>query len=102
MKLVTYRAGSEGRLGVLDGNRLVDLQRAGEAIGKRLPHRMRAFIALGDAGLDDAEAALRGGAGQIAGEVRLAAPLPDLAKNILCVGHNYKAHHSCPNCVVSG
>ncbi len=37
MKLVSYYAGSEVRLGVMDGGRLIDLQRAGEAAGKKLP-----------------------------------------------------------------
>ena len=37
MKLVSYRSGGEIRTGVLDGERVIDLQRAGEAAGKRLP-----------------------------------------------------------------
>jgi 2-keto-4-pentenoate hydratase/2-oxohepta-3-ene-1,7-dioic acid hydratase in catechol pathway len=92
MKLVTYRSGGEARLGVLDGARVIDLQRAGEAAGKRLPSDMRAFIALGEAGLDDAETALRSGAGVTSGEPRLAAPLQNLRKNVFCVGRNYREH----------
>jgi len=53
---------------------------------------MRAFIALGEAGLDAAEAAVKSGAGAVSGEVRLAAPLQNLTKNVFCVGRNYKEH----------
>lgn len=92
MKLVTYRAGEELRLGALDGERVIDLQRAAEAIGKRLPSTMRELIALGDDGLDIVEEALKSGAGEVSGPVRLAPPIPDLRKNVFCVGRNYKAH----------
>jgi len=92
VKLVSYRTRAEVRLGVLDGERVIDLQQAGEAAGKRLPTDMTAFIALGEAGLDEAEAALRSGAGAVSGEVRLAAPLQQLKKNVFCVGRNYRAH----------
>jgi 2-keto-4-pentenoate hydratase/2-oxohepta-3-ene-1,7-dioic acid hydratase in catechol pathway len=36
MKLVTYQGGNGARLGVLDGERVIDLQQAGEAAGKNL------------------------------------------------------------------
>jgi 2-keto-4-pentenoate hydratase/2-oxohepta-3-ene-1,7-dioic acid hydratase in catechol pathway len=92
MKLITYRAGDgEARLGVLDGEKVVDLQRAGEAAGKRLPSDMRSFIALGEAGLDDAEAALKTGAGVVAGPVKILPPLKP-QKNVFCVGRNYMKH----------
>ena len=94
MKLVSYRSGGEIRLGVLEGERVIDLQRAGEVAGKRLPTDMLSFIALGEAGLDDAEAALSKGKEEaaVSGQVRLAAPIPQLRKNVFCVGRNYKAH----------
>lgn len=94
MKLVSYRSGGEIRIGVLEGERVIDLQRAGEVAGKRLPTDMLAFIALGERGLDDAEAALEKGKEQAAvqGQARLAAPVPRPRKNIFCVGRNYKAH----------
>jgi 2-keto-4-pentenoate hydratase/2-oxohepta-3-ene-1,7-dioic acid hydratase in catechol pathway len=53
---------------------------------------MRAFILLGDEGLDAAEAALKSGAGVVEGEWRLAAPLQTFTKNVVAVGRNYKAH----------
>jgi 2-keto-4-pentenoate hydratase/2-oxohepta-3-ene-1,7-dioic acid hydratase in catechol pathway len=92
MKLVTYQGGNGARLGVLDGERVIDLQSAGEAAGHRLPSDMRTFIELGEAGLDAAEAALKSGAGAVAGQVRLLAPLQDFRKNLFCVGRNYKLH----------
>lgn len=92
MKLVTYSSSSGPRLGVQDGERVIDLQQAGEAAGKRLPNEMRAFIRLGEAGLDDAEAAVKSGAGPISGPVKLLAPLQDLRKNVFCVGRNYMKH----------
>ena len=91
MKLVTYQAGGEARLGVLEGEKVIDLQRAGEAAGKKLPSDMLAFIKLGDAGLDDAEAALKSGAGAVAGPVKLLAPIKP-KKNVFCVGRNYIKH----------
>jgi 2-keto-4-pentenoate hydratase/2-oxohepta-3-ene-1,7-dioic acid hydratase in catechol pathway len=92
MELVSYRSRGEVRLGVMDGERVIDLQRAGEAAGRPLPSDMRAFIGLGEAGLDAAEAAVKSGAGAVSGEVRLAAPLQNLTKNLFCVGRNYKEH----------
>jgi 2-keto-4-pentenoate hydratase/2-oxohepta-3-ene-1,7-dioic acid hydratase in catechol pathway len=91
MKLVTYQAGGETRLGVLEGEQVIDLQRASEAAGKKLPSDMLAFIKLGDAGLDDAEAALKSGAGAVAGPVKLLAPIKP-RKNVFCVGRNYMKH----------
>jgi 2-keto-4-pentenoate hydratase/2-oxohepta-3-ene-1,7-dioic acid hydratase in catechol pathway len=87
MQLVSYRDGSGTRLGVLDGEKVVDLARAGQD----LPSDMGAFIALGDAGLDRAEQAIRSGTGAVSGQVRLAPPIR-LQKNVICIGRNYKAH----------
>ncbi len=94
MKLVSYSAGGETRLGVLDGERVIDLQRAGEAAGKRLPSDMLEFITLGEAGLDGAEAALKQGKDQaaVSGQTRLVAPIQRPRKNVFCVGRNYKLH----------
>jgi 2-keto-4-pentenoate hydratase/2-oxohepta-3-ene-1,7-dioic acid hydratase in catechol pathway len=80
------------RVGVLEAQAVIDLQRAGAAIDKELPCDMRSFIALGEAGLDDAEAALQSGAGVVEGECKLAAPLQSFQKNLFCVGRNYKEH----------
>src|SRR5437870_1767958 len=92
MQLLSYRVGSETRLGVLDGDGVVDLQRAAQAAGNDLPASdMTAFIALGERGLDLAEQAVASGQGRIEGNVRFAPPLR-LRKNVFCIGRNYKAH----------
>jgi 2-keto-4-pentenoate hydratase/2-oxohepta-3-ene-1,7-dioic acid hydratase in catechol pathway len=91
MQLVSYREAGDTRLGVLNGQTLIDLARAGRAAGKDLPSEMRAFIALGDAGLDAAEQAIGTGVGVVSGPVRLAPPVRP-PKNIFCIGRNYKAH----------
>ncbi|MCA1645408.1 MAG: fumarylacetoacetate hydrolase family protein [Chloroflexi bacterium] len=92
MQLLSYRSGSETRLGIGDGNRVVDLQRAAQASGNDLPaNDMTAFIALGEHGLDMAEQALRSGHGHVQGDVRFAPPVR-LRKNVFCIGRNYKAH----------
>src|SRR6202165_4984928 len=92
MQLLSYRVGSETRLGILDGDGVVDLQRAAQATGNDLPAAdMTAFIGLGERGLDLAEKALSSGQGRVAGSVRFAPPL-QLRKNVFCIGRNYKAH----------
>ena len=55
---------------------------------------MTAFIALGEAGLAEARRVLMSGAEQRVPLVRarLAAPIPRPARNIFCVGKNYREH----------
>jgi 2-keto-4-pentenoate hydratase/2-oxohepta-3-ene-1,7-dioic acid hydratase in catechol pathway len=91
MQLLSYRVGSETRLGVLAGDSVVDLQRVAQASGNDLPSDMAGFIALGERGLDLAEQALRSGQARVEGDVKYAPPLR-LRKNIFCIGRNYKAH----------
>jgi 2-keto-4-pentenoate hydratase/2-oxohepta-3-ene-1,7-dioic acid hydratase in catechol pathway len=90
MRLVTFSDDRGARIGVHDpasGN-IVDL-----SAGTRLPRRMTEFIALGKNGLARARRAGRSGEGRIpAGSVKLLAPIPRPAKNILCVGKNYHDH----------
>jgi len=91
MKLVTFSDAAGIRLGVLDdGWRWVtDLSVAAPA----LPRDMAAFVAAGAAALDAARQAVAGELGQLPFEsVRLLAPFPRPAKNILCVGKNYYEH----------
>jgi 2-keto-4-pentenoate hydratase/2-oxohepta-3-ene-1,7-dioic acid hydratase in catechol pathway len=91
MQLVSYRAGDATRLGVMNGQSIVDLARAAQASGKDLPTDMGAFIALGDAGLESAERLIGTGDGVVSDAVRLAPPV-QLRKNVICIGRNYKAH----------
>jgi 2-keto-4-pentenoate hydratase/2-oxohepta-3-ene-1,7-dioic acid hydratase in catechol pathway len=90
MRLVTFSDGKGTRIGVHDpaAGTIVDL-----SVGTRLPREMTAFIALGKSGLARARRAARSGEGRIpAGSVKLLAPIPRPAKNILCVGKNYHDH----------
>lgn len=90
MRLVTFSDAKGMRIGVheLSSNTIVDL-----AASTRLPKTMTAFIALGKNGLKRARAAVKSGDGRIAfGSVKLHAPIPRPAKNILCVGKNYYDH----------
>ena len=92
MRLVTFSDGDERRIGVLgDGDKVLDLA----AARPDLPRDMLGFIALGDRAL--------GAAGDAVAEapkealipvsaVKLLAPIPRPARNILCVGKNYHEH----------
>lgn len=99
MKLVRYDRNGALRLGILDGEHLIDLLDAcptgtGPALIAAMSDMTR-FIASGDSGLKAAEAALAGvrksGAGRTAlAEARLKAPIdPSL---IVCSGENYWDH----------
>ncbi|HXV12142.1 MAG TPA: fumarylacetoacetate hydrolase family protein [Burkholderiales bacterium] len=90
MRLVTFSDDKGTRVGVHDpaSNSIVDL-----SAGTRLPPDMNAFIALGKNGLARARRAVRSGEGRIPFDsVKLRAPIPRPAKNILCVGKNYHDH----------
>jgi 2-keto-4-pentenoate hydratase/2-oxohepta-3-ene-1,7-dioic acid hydratase in catechol pathway len=90
MRLVTFSDARGARIGVHDpaSGTIVDL-----SAGTRLPRHMTEFIALGKNGLARARRAVRSGEGRIpAASVKLLAPIPRPAKNILCVGKNYHDH----------
>jgi 2-keto-4-pentenoate hydratase/2-oxohepta-3-ene-1,7-dioic acid hydratase in catechol pathway len=90
MRLVTFSDTNGTRIGVHDAasNTIVDL-----AAVSRLPKDMTAFIALGKKGLKRARAAVKSGDGRLAFDsVKLQAPIPRPARNILCVGKNYYDH----------
>ena len=91
MLLVTFMDGAVSRIGVLDAARgeLVDLAQAAPG----LPPDMLGLIALGEPGLAEARRALASGAARRPlAPVRLLAPIPRPARNILCVGKNYRDH----------
>jgi len=101
MLLVTFADGAGNRIGVLDAARgeLVDLAQAAPG----LPPDMLGLIALGAAGLAEARRALASGvARQPLAQVRLLAPLPRPARNILCVGKNYRDHVQEVQSIASG
>lgn len=90
MRLVTFSDDKGARIGVHDveSNTIVDL-----AATTRLPKDMTAFIGLGKNGLKRARTAVKSGEGRIPmASVKLLAPIPRPAKNVLCVGKNYYDH----------
>lgn len=90
MRLVTFSDSNGMRIGVHDSASatIVDL-----AAVSRLPKDMTSFIALGKNGLKRARAAVKSGEGRLAFDsVKLHAPIPRPAKNVLCVGKNYYDH----------
>ncbi len=111
MKIVVF--GPQQRVGLLEGDRVIDLNRAlatylreqggdtkaEEQAAVRLPSRLEAFIALGPAALEDARRAIEhlakaGGNGRgivhRANAVKLHAPWP--YRRIACAGGNFAAH----------
>lgn len=90
MRLVTFSDTKGTRIGVHDAasNEIVDLSAT-----TRLPRDMTAFVALGKKGLQRARRAIKSGEGRIPfSGVKLLAPFPRPAKNIMCVGKNYYDH----------
>jgi len=91
MLLVTFTQDENSRLGVIDRARgeVIDFSRAAPG----LPQDMTAFIALGEPGLAEARRAVAVGEGRVPlAQVRLTAPIPKPARNIFCVGKNYREH----------
>lgn len=89
MKLVTFTQGGATRIGVLDGDGIVDLA----AAAPQLPREMCAFLAAGADALATARQALgnTSSARVALKDVRLEAPILRPPK-ILAVGLNYKDH----------
>ena len=90
MRLVTFSDAQGLRVGVHDAasDTVVDLSAM-----SRLPRDMTAFVALGRNGLQRARRALKSGESRLpAASVRIHAPFPRPAKNVLCVGKNYHDH----------
>jgi len=103
MRLLTYDAGGAACLGLLLGDRVVDLAGAGRSLGLSLPGEMLPFIDEGERALADARKvveALSADAAALARssrslvETRLLAPIPRPRRNIVCVGLNYAEHAS--------
>jgi 2-keto-4-pentenoate hydratase/2-oxohepta-3-ene-1,7-dioic acid hydratase in catechol pathway len=101
MRLVTYRASveSEGRLGVLVDDLVIDVAILGARANVPLPSRMLDFIDLGPVALIELTALLEEARGRwpVGGalpltNVTLLAPIPRPRKNIFGIGLNYVEH----------
>jgi 2-keto-4-pentenoate hydratase/2-oxohepta-3-ene-1,7-dioic acid hydratase in catechol pathway len=91
MYLITFTEANQVRIGILDRQQheVIDLCSATSG----LPTNMLDFIARGEAGLEQAQAAFNSGRGRISlGRVRLLAPIPRPGRNVFCIGKNYRAH----------
>jgi 2-keto-4-pentenoate hydratase/2-oxohepta-3-ene-1,7-dioic acid hydratase in catechol pathway len=90
MRLVTFSDDQGARIGIHDAesNTIVDV-----TAGSRLPKDMTAFVALGKNGIQRARRALKSSEARLPMEsVKVLAPFPRPARNILCVGKNYHDH----------
>ena len=90
MKFVTFKSGSDERLGILDDKKgVLDVAKA----NSKLPSDMLSFIAAGDSALAEAKKLAETADGwQPLSSVKLLAPIPHYKKNVFCVGRNYKLH----------
>lgn len=85
MKLVTFESVSGPAIGLLDGEEIVSLA------DPALPSAMVDFVALGEEGLQRAEALQRTAPRIPLAEARLLAPIRP-RNNVMCVGKNYHEH----------
>lgn len=101
MRLVTYRstAASEGRLGIVHGDLVVDVVRLGASVGQTFPATMLDLIDQGPDALAALGRALQETDGKRAPgiavpmqNVKLLAPIPRPRKNIFGIGLNYVEH----------
>lgn len=90
MKLVTFAHDGQPSIGVLtDDGELVDLRAADPS----LPRGMHELIQAGPDAWSRARALAAGGGDRLRlSSVRLMAPIPRPARNILCVGKNFRDH----------
>jgi 2-keto-4-pentenoate hydratase/2-oxohepta-3-ene-1,7-dioic acid hydratase in catechol pathway len=101
MRLLTYERAGEPRLGLLLGDRVVDLAAAGAGLKLELPADMLAFIEASNALLGlveeirghlESDRELLARHSQPLSESRLLAPIPRPRRNLVCVGLNYAEH----------
>ena len=95
MRLVTYRETieSEARLGVIDGDLVVDVEKIGAKAGLSLPASMLEFIDLGPSAILSLRDTLKEFSGRFPARtavplvnVKLLAPIPRPRKNIFGIG----------------
>jgi acylpyruvate hydrolase len=102
LKIVVY--GDERRIGAVEGTDVVDLSRAstgcGQGPGAAVPATLSSLIALGQAGVERAAAALDHALAQHAGDRSVVVPLAEVRQHapavmrprIACAAGNYAAH----------
>lgn len=91
MLLITFSQNGRTGIAVLDRvqKEIVDLSKA----APQSPRDMISFIAAGKSGLDAARVAMNSGTGRVPlADVKVLAPIPRPARNIICVGKNYRDH----------
>ncbi len=87
MRLVTFSDGGTAKIGVRDGDAIIDVSAAAAAFGGD----MIGVIKGGKAAQTALAAAAKGGKGAPMASVKLLPPIPSPGK-ILCIGRNYAAH----------
>ncbi len=101
MKLVTFRSTPEGdaRLGVIQGDLVVDVAALGDAVGEDFPDAMLDMIDAGRPGLaalaqalEDVDGAFPIWTATALANVKLLAPIPVPRKNVFGIGLNYVEH----------
>jgi 2-keto-4-pentenoate hydratase/2-oxohepta-3-ene-1,7-dioic acid hydratase in catechol pathway len=101
MRLVTYRSSvaAAGRLGIVENDLVIDVERLGAARGVILPSSMIEFIDMGPTALATAidlvansATAWPAGVALPMANVKLLAPIPRPRKNIFGIGLNYVEH----------
>lgn len=89
MLLISFIRNGQTRIGALDDKEVIDFSVA----APDLPQEMRAFITMGKQGLAIAKEGIKNGKGRFpAHQVKLLAPIPKPARNIFCIGKNYRDH----------
>lgn len=91
MRLVTFSVAGQHRVGVQDAGAGEILDLATAKVGFK---DMLSVIGAGEAGLDSIRSSLGACARLSQAEVRLEAPIPRPARNVFCVGKNYREHAS--------
>lgn len=100
MRLATFELKTNpgaARVGALTGGRMLDLAEGARLLGRgeaRPAASMKALLALGEAGLDEARRIVERAPAEAIhdlGALRFLPPVPD-AEKFLCVGKNYRSH----------
>ncbi|MDB5526983.1 MAG: fumarylacetoacetate hydrolase family protein [Devosia sp.] len=101
MRLITFRSAVDApaRLGVIEGDLVVDLEKLGAKVGLPIPSTMLDLIDLGPPGLSTLRSVLDEwreqwpmGVARPLSNVKLLAPIPRPRKNIFGIGLNYSEH----------